>query len=150
MNTLRLTFFALLVTGAAFWFLPLPAALAVCFALVIAMIFQALVDLEDLLKRIPEREEPYDYKLDWGREPIRAMPAVHAGNGAGSEVLRTKASGAVLGALAKGPLSRADLVRTLAQSLAGDADANAIIGLVVRDDFHKEQPWKYDGVTASL
>jgi len=64
--------------------------------------------------------------------------------------LHVKATGAVLAALAGGPLTRADLVRTLAQQLAGDADANAIIGLVVRDDFHKGQAWKYDGTRASL
>lgn len=64
--------------------------------------------------------------------------------------LAAKADAAVLAALAAGPLSRADLVRTLATALAGDADSNAVIGLVIRDDFHKGKPWKYDGITASL
>lgn len=70
-----------------------------------------------------------------------------AGNG---DAIIAKTEGAVLKALANGPLTRADLVRTLAQSLAGDADANAIIALVVRDDFHAGRPWKYDGLRASL
>lgn len=77
-----------------------------------------------------------------------------AGNGAatGSSAgaLQEKAKATVLGALANGPLTRADLVRTLAQKLAGDPDSNAIISLVVNDAFHKGQPWKYDGTQASL
>jgi hypothetical protein len=74
-----------------------------------------------------------------------------AGNGAaGGSGLREKATAKVLAALANGPLTRADLVRTLAQQLQGDADANAIIGLVVNDNFHKGQAWKYDGTQASL
>jgi hypothetical protein len=72
------------------------------------------------------------------------------GGGVVGNGLATKADAAVVAALAGGPLSRADLVRTLAQSLAGDGDSNAVIGLVIRDDFHKGKPWKYDGVTASL
>jgi hypothetical protein len=75
-----------------------------------------------------------------------SMAPAAAGNGA----VAAKADAAVLAALAGGPLSRADLVRTLAQQLAGDADTNAIIGLVVRDDYHKGKPWKYDGTQASL
>jgi hypothetical protein len=61
-----------------------------------------------------------------------------------------KATAAVLNALSDGPLTRANLIRALAQQLAGDADANAIIGLVVRDEFHLGKPWKYDGVRAGL
>jgi hypothetical protein len=67
--------------------------------------------------------------------------------------LAEKAAGAVTVALTAakdGKLNRADLVRTLAAQLAGDPESNAIIGLVVRDDFHKGQKWAYDGVTASL
>ena len=72
-------------------------------------------------------------------------------NGAGqSSAVTDKAVAAVLDALSGGPLTRADLVRTLAQQLAGDADANAIISLVVRDDFHRGKPWKYDGERACL
>jgi hypothetical protein len=77
-----------------------------------------------------------------------------AGNaGGGANALAGKAVGAVMQALAgakDGKLSRADLVRTLATQLAGDPDTNTIIGMVVRDDFHKDQAWKYDGVAASL
>jgi hypothetical protein len=80
-----------------------------------------------------------------------AQPAGAGGNGAaGGDAIKTKAKEAVLKALAAGPLTRADLVRTLAQQLAGDADSNAVIGLVVRDEFHKGQPWHYDGTQASL
>jgi hypothetical protein len=85
--------------------------------------------------------------------------AKSSGNGsvapapASADALTTKAIGAVTGALAAaggGKVTRADLVRGLAQSLQGDPDANAIIGLVVRDDFHKGKPWTYDGTHASL
>lgn len=82
------------------------------------------------------------------------VQAAPVGNGAAApaagDAVAKKAEAAVLGALAKGPLSRADLVRTLAQALAGDPDANAVIGLIVRDDFHKGKAWKYDGQQASL
>lgn len=86
-----------------------------------------------------------------------AQPSA-AGNGAaaatgvipGRDALLGKAAGAVLTALATGPLTRAQLITKLAESLKGDTDANAVIGLVVRDDFHKGQPWKYDGTQASL
>jgi hypothetical protein len=61
-----------------------------------------------------------------------------------------KATAAVLNALSDGPLTRADLIRALAHQLAGDADANAIIGLVVHDEFHRGKPWKYDGMRAGL
>lgn len=78
-----------------------------------------------------------------------------AGNGAvaapaGGDAIRTKATTAVLAALAGGPLTRADLIRTLAQQLTGDADSNAVIGLVVNDKFHEGQAWKYDGKVATL
>jgi len=95
------------------------------------------------------------YAAATGSVATAGVSAAHlgapAGNGAATaSALGTKATGAVLAALAKGPLTRADLVRTLAQQMAGDPDSNAVIGLVVRDDFHKGQAWKYDGVTASL
>lgn len=81
-------------------------------------------------------------------------PAVQqAAASAAPSPLADKAAGAVMTALAAAPggvLSRADLVRTLAQNLAGDQDANGVIGLVVRDDFHKGRPWKFDGLKAAL
>lgn len=64
--------------------------------------------------------------------------------------LDEKATAAVVGILAGGPKTRAELVKALATTLVGDADSNAIIGLVVRDDFHKGKPWKYEVGTASL
>jgi hypothetical protein len=70
--------------------------------------------------------------------------------GAAPGALDEKAIAAVCTALGKGPLTRTALVRTLATQLVGDPDANNIIGLVVRDDFHRGKPWKYDGTTASL
>lgn len=84
--------------------------------------------------------------------------AATPGNGAahtptGNGALAAKAAGVVTAALAAAPegkLTRAELMRTIAQTLAGDGDSNGIIGLIVRDDFHKGQPWHYDGVTASL
>lgn len=81
-----------------------------------------------------------------------AVAAGVGGNGAASPLI-DKAASAVLGALAAAPetkLTRADLIRTLAQTLAGDPEANGIIGLVVRDDFHTGKPWVYDGTHASL
>lgn len=79
-----------------------------------------------------------------GSAPVAGSP--------GGDAIRTKAAEKVLEVLAAAgaPVTRADLVRTLATKLAGDADANAVIGLVVRDDFHKGQAWKYDGTQASL
>jgi hypothetical protein len=67
-----------------------------------------------------------------------------------SDAVNGKAVAAVLNALSDGPLTRADLIRALAHQLAGDADANAIISLVVHDDFHRGKPWKYDGMRAAL
>ena len=84
---------------------------------------------------------------------VQAKPAGNGGVQAPAPgALDGKATGAVVAALtaAGGKATRADLVRGLAQSLAGDPDANAIIGLVVRDDFHKGKPWQYDGTQASL
>lgn len=66
------------------------------------------------------------------------------------DAIVAKASDLVMVALAGGPLGRAALVQQLAQKLVGDPDSNAIIQLVVRDDFHKGKAWKYDGVNASL
>lgn len=81
------------------------------------------------------------------------ITAPKPGNGAvapSNDALAVKAQGAVLAVLANGPLSRAELIRSLAIKLAGDADSNSVIGLVVRDDFHKGQPWVYDGLSAHL
>jgi hypothetical protein len=86
-----------------------------------------------------------------------SVASASGGNGhaaaAAASPLAAKAEAAVLGVLAAAPdskLTRADLVRTLAQTLAGDPEANGVIGLVVRDDFHNGKPWKYDGSHASL
>lgn len=68
----------------------------------------------------------------------------------GSEAIVAKAEGLVIEALAAGPLTRQQLVQALAQKLAGDSDSNAVIGLIVRDDFHKGKAWKYEDGTASL
>lgn len=85
-----------------------------------------------------------------GVSAAAAAGSAPAGNGAATDALGKKAETAVIGALANGALKRADLVRALAQQLTGDPDANAIIALVVRDDFHTGKPWKYDGTQASL
>lgn len=61
-----------------------------------------------------------------------------------------KADALVIGALSAGPLTRSQLVATLAAGLTGDKDSNAIISLIVRDDFHKGKAWKYEDGTASL
>jgi hypothetical protein len=88
-------------------------------------------------------------------------PSSGGSNGAGgaavpvapsTSALETKAVGAVTAILAKTPgekVTRANLMRALAASLQGDADANSIIGLVVRDDFHKGKPWSYDAIAGA-
>lgn len=86
-----------------------------------------------------------------------ATGTVARGNGgvipAAGDALTTKAEGAVLAALAKAEgskLTRAQLVQGLVMSLKGDIDSNAVIGLVIKDDFHKDRAWKFDGQVASL
>ena len=71
------------------------------------------------------------------------------GNGAD---LRDKAVGVVTGLLAdnNGSLTRADLVRKVSASLAGDPDSNKILALIVREDFHKGAPWTRNGTTLVL
>ena len=75
------------------------------------------------------------------------------GNGAvHNDQLREKAVGVVTGLLAEagGKLTRADLVRKVSASLAGDSDCNKILALIVREDFHKDAPWKREGTTLVL
>lgn len=69
-----------------------------------------------------------------------------------SDGLRDKAAGIILTLLADngGKLTRADLVRKVSGALAKDKDSTAIIGLIVREDFHKGQPWTYTGTEISL
>lgn len=71
---------------------------------------------------------------------------------AGSDATSAKATDKVLAVLAGagGKITRADLVRNLATTLAGDPDANAIITLSVLDSFHVGKPWKFDGSSLSL
>lgn len=91
--------------------------------------------------------------------PSAAAPS--GGNGhaapASGDALTTKAIGAVTAVLAKTPgvkVTRADLIRGLAESLKGDPQANDIIGLAVKDDWHNANKakggWQYDGTHANL
>lgn len=79
------------------------------------------------------------------------VPGAKKANGAASEV-KEKAAGLVLSLLADagGRMTRADLVRKMSAALAKDKDSSAIIGLIVREDFHKGQPWTYSGTEIAL
>lgn len=71
-----------------------------------------------------------------------------SGNGA---TLATKTEAAILAVLAGsgGKIDRAGLVTALAKQLSGDAEANQVIALTVRSDFHTGRPWAFDGGTLS-
>lgn len=67
--------------------------------------------------------------------------------------LREKAVGVVVSILAEADgkkVSRADLVRKLSSKLSGDADANKVLALVTRDDFHTDVPWVRDATGFTL
>jgi hypothetical protein len=92
--------------------------------------------------------------LAWNRRDAMldgmGRPRPRSPGTAPSDALIRKATAAVLSVLSAGPLTRADLVRSLALRLRGDADANLIVGRVVLDDFHRGKPWLYDGWRAAL
>lgn len=79
-----------------------------------------------------------------------ATGAAVKANGASAGIIEEKAIAAVTAVLAEGAASKADLVRKLPKQLGGDSDTNAIIGLVLKDDWHKGKGWKFDGLTATL
>lgn len=136
----------------------------------IRMRFSRLVGARFLMKAEPKLGQdgkPLKDKKGYGKNvhlPVKyvgqatggaASAAGGAVAGAPASPLNGKASAAVLEALAAAPgntLTRADLVRTLAGKFqgAGDPDANAIIGLVVRPEWHTGQAWTTDGVSVSL
>lgn len=85
--------------------------------------------------------------------------AAHAGGGngaatanGGGSALETKATAKIVEVLSDAgkPVTKADLIRLMAQKLVGDSDNNGIIALVARDDFHRGKPWTYDGKQASI
>ena len=47
-------------------------------------------------------------------------------------------------------LTRIQLIQAVTKALAGDADKNTILGLVVSDEFNSAAPWKVEGTTISL
>lgn len=135
----------------------------------IRMRFSRLVGARFVMKAEPKLGQdgkPLKDKKGYGKNvhlPVKYVGqatggAVSAGGAAAGAVASPhngKASAAVLEALAAAPgntLTRVDLVRTLAGKFqgAGDPDANAIIGLVVRPEWHTGQAWKTDGVSVSL
>lgn len=76
-----------------------------------------------------------------------------SGNGAAvSSELTSRAYEVITGIIAEagGSISRAELVRQLGARLKGDADANKIITLTTKDDFHKAAPWTRTGTGFSL
>jgi hypothetical protein len=68
------------------------------------------------------------------------------------DTIREKAAEVILAVLAEadGKIGRADMVRKVTGKMAGDKDANKVLALVTRDDFHKDQPWKRDASGFSL
>jgi len=69
-----------------------------------------------------------------------------------SNVLRDKAISTVVTVLGEngGTLGRAEMVRKISAALAKDADANKVIALISRDEFHKDVPWTRDGTSYRL
>jgi len=49
-----------------------------------------------------------------------------------------------------GKLTRTALVKAVSKALAGNADSNKVVALVVRQDFHTDKPWTYSGTGISL
>lgn len=78
-----------------------------------------------------------------GKAPVDA--AAHS-------ALEDKAVGVIVGILKEnnGKVSRAALVRLLSAKLAGDTDANKIIGLVTKESFHTDRPWTRDDTSYNL
>lgn len=72
-----------------------------------------------------------------------------SGNGV---AIRDKAVDTVTSLLAanNGTLTRTDLIRKLSEALAKDTDCNKVLALVVREEFHKDVPWKRNGTTLVL
>lgn len=104
----------------------------------------------DANKKPKKNSKGYDVLKFYPRQYVGSA-AVNGGAPATDE-LRGKASAAVVDALkaAGGTMTRADLVRTLSTKLNGSADTNAIVNLVIRDEFHQGQPWVREGTTFRL
>jgi hypothetical protein len=79
-------------------------------------------------------------------------PPASTGQGGTNPALKDKAIEVVLAILgeAGGKVTRAELVRKISAKMAGDTDANKILALVTKDDFHKDVPWTRDGTSFTL
>lgn len=76
--------------------------------------------------------------------------------GAGSSAAPTPANGGAVAELAEetivgvlaeagAKVSRSDLLKKVGAALHGNPDANKVIALIAKDDFHKDKPWTRDG-----
>lgn len=79
----------------------------------------------------------------------RQQTGASSGNGA---VVREKAIATVTEILgeAGGKVSRVDLIRKLQIKLSKDTDANKVLALIAKPDFHQDAPWTSDGAGYSL
>lgn len=92
--------------------------------------------------------------------PVEYLGQKAGGNGHASTTtapgngiaIRDKAVDTVTSLLAanNGTLTRTDLIRKLSEALAKDTDCNKVLALVVREEFHKDVPWKRNGTTLVL
>lgn len=83
-----------------------------------------------------------------GQTGLSAAPAA-AGNGAADDVA-VEAVLAVLAEAEGGKKTRIELVRGVTKKLQGKPELFAAVQKVGDDKWHKDKPWKYDGLTASL
>jgi hypothetical protein len=70
-----------------------------------------------------------------------------------SDALREKAAATFLAILNEAPdqkLTRIQAIKGISAALAGDPDANKVIALLGKTDFHTDQPWKVDSTGYSL
>jgi hypothetical protein len=96
--------------------------------------------------------EQFDYYPigieEGGAAAVSTQPTAAAGNGLAELADETILN--VLGETEGGKLTRAELVRAVSKALAGQAEANKIVALIVRQDYHTDKPWTYTGTEISL
>lgn len=121
----------------------------------------ALVGSRFLMKAVPTLNKDGSVKQKNGYDVTKPYPVEVAGQAdapvaqaaAAGNGLAEKADETIMALLAEAEdnkLSRKDLVKQVSKSLAGDADSNKIVGLIVRADFHRGKPWNYTGTEISL
>jgi hypothetical protein len=122
----------------------------------------ALVGQRFLMKAVPTLNKDGSVKQKNGYDVTKPYPVEVAGGAADAPVaqaavagngLAEKADETIMALLAEADdnkLSRKDLVKQVSKTLAGDADSNKIVALIVRADYHKGKPWNYTGTEISL